>query len=212
MLNASIPDERHRIAQEMLFDEGVNFSFEFWAVLDEYASVIAGDPDLIDSVGPHMIPRSIAQLARPLGIARAFGAVGRFANMFIRSDLRTVELRPRSAVVRWYGRPVLSDIPESNRRLYLTYGCRAYRSTLGAVPSTIFGGAPAAVRDVVCMADGAEYCEWHFAWQAKHDRVRLRELTLGAVIAALIVAAAVLRVPFWDWIAVGAAAVLPIAL
>jgi PAS domain S-box-containing protein len=212
MLNASIPDERHRIRGEMLFDESVNFSLEFWAVLDEYASIIAGDPDFIDGVGPHMIPRSIAQLARPLGIARTYGAIGRFANMFIRSDLRTVQVTPRSAVVRWYAHPEIVDIPESNRRLYVNYACRAYRSSLAVVPSVISGGAPARVRDMLCMTSGAEYCEWQFDWEPDHDRVRVRDLASGALVAAGIVLAAVLRLPFWDWIAVGTAAVLPIAL
>ena len=50
--------------------------------------------------------------------------------------------------------------------------CQSSKGGLAAVPAQVHHLAPATIKDLACIADGADYCEWEFTW-TPHHRSRL---------------------------------------
>ena len=55
--------------------------------------------------------------------------------------------------------------PYRNRCAHII--CQASKAGILAVPQQVHNLGFASVRDLQCMADGDEYCEWEFHWPAQ---------------------------------------------
>ena len=212
LLNAAIPDERYRVTEDYLLDEGHHYSYEFRLFVAAHARAISGEPDFYTRAGREAIPRSIAQVVRPLGIRQAYTILPRLTARYVRTDLRVVRSTATSALVRWQGGSQLALVPDAHHAAYVEYACRSYQGTFAAIPAVVHGQSPAAVFEIACQLDGAAACEWEFSWSnPPRGQGPLAVITAFGASAAVF-AYLVSGLPYAEGLAIVGATLLPAGL
>ena len=118
-------------------------------------------------MGKHKFISPVIQtLGRPFSVAQIYELFPRFGEKFAKDSLRfsvrtvtngsaVLGMTLTEHVARQFG-------PYRNRCAYII--CQASKAGLLAVPQQIHHLGFASVRDLRCMADGDESCEWEFHW------------------------------------------------
>ncbi len=189
MLNAAIPEERYHVTGEYLLNESNNYTYEFDLFVADFCRVISGNPNFYFDVGTSTIQASIAALVRPLGIQRAYSLIPGFTAKFVRTDMRVVDTTPTSARVQWYANKQIENIPPEHHLPYIRYACQRFQGSYAAIPSRIFNGQPAQVKEISCQAKGDPCCEWEFTWQPSKQSAGSRLSVLLAIVLLLSLAA-----------------------
>jgi signal transduction histidine kinase/DNA-binding response OmpR family regulator len=166
LLNAAVPDDRYHLTRDYLLNESNNYSYEFRVHVAEYCRALSRDPRFFFHQGGQTIPPSVRLLARPLGIQRTYGVIPRLAAKFVKTDLRVMQTGRSTATIRWYAADQLPHIPPHLHERYLRFACQTYQGAFVLVPTFVDDAPPARVRETACQADGAEFCEWEFEWDA----------------------------------------------
>jgi hypothetical protein len=179
MLNAAIDDERYHLTPAYLLNESNSYSYEFRLFVAEYCRILSGDPDFFLNQGRRSIPNAIVQLSRPLGIRQTYAVLPRFAARYVKTELRVIRTDDQSAVVRWYARSQLADVPPDLHHRYVDYACQTYRGTFASIPLVAFGRQAAVVRQLACQVHGDAYCEWEFSWEPVAGGSTLRDIVLA---------------------------------
>ena len=209
MLNGAIDDERYHVTPAYLLNESHNYSYEFRLFVAEYCRLLTGDPDFFFNLGRRSVPNAIVHLSRPIGIRQTFAILPRFTAKYVKTDLRVVNARATSGVVRWYAGSQLDLIPPDLHRRYIDYACQAYRGTFSSIPLIGFGQPAATVRQLACQLDGDDYCEWEFRWLPDAGASSRREIAVGIAGSLGLLLYFMLQGPAWLEIAVIAASLLP---
>lgn len=179
MLNTAIVDERFHVTVDYILDESNNYTIEFWLFTIDYCRVISGDAHFYENFSRNRIPEIAIRLFRPLPNSMIFQLLPQIVRKFTNADVRTVEVKPTSAVLRWYGHrqedPLLNEI-------HLTVSSLSYQNVLSSIPSRIHRQAPATVIERRSMLDGSDYYEWEFRWEKSPSKYR-RWLLVGLIVA-----------------------------
>jgi hypothetical protein len=210
MLNRAIPEERFYVTREYLLNESNNYTYEFDLFVADYCRVISGNPNFHFDVGTRSIPASIAALLRPLGIQRTYSLLPVYTAKFIRTDIRVINTTPTSARLQWYADKQVDYIPEEHRLPYIRYACKRYQGAYAVLPSRIFNGQMAEVKEISCQADGDPCCEWEFTWQASQEQSSRFPLLLGLILVLSLMAYIVFALSRDTWLVF--LAILPLAL
>lgn len=169
-LNARISDPSYHVTPEFLQNIWHSYSYEFAVYLGEFCILISEDPNFQFEMGKHKFISPVIQtLGRPFSVAQIFELFPRFGEKFAKDSLhfsvRTVTngsavlgMTLTEHVARQFG-------PYRNRCADII--CQASKGGLLAVPQQIHHLGFASVRDLRCMADGDEFCEWEFHWPAQ---------------------------------------------
>jgi signal transduction histidine kinase len=180
MLNGAIIDDRFHVTADYILDINNNYSTEFWLFTIDYCRVISGDKDFYGNFSHRRIPEVVIKLFRPLSNAMIFQILPQIVRKFSKADVRTVQVRPTSAIFQWYGRR--QDDPHLNE-IHLTVSSHAYKNILSSVPNVIHGQSPATVIERKSMLDGSDHYEWEFRWEREPHKYR-RWLLLGGILAS----------------------------
>ena len=166
-LNARISDSSYHVTPEFLQNIWHSYSYEFAIYLGEFCILISGDPNFQFEMGKHKFISPVIQtLGRPFSVAQIYELFQRFGEKFAKDSLRfsvrnvtngsaVLGMTLTDHVARQFG-------PYRNRCASII--CQASKGGLVAVPQYVHHLGFADVRELQCMADGDEYCEWEFHW------------------------------------------------
>lgn len=169
-LNARISDASYHVTPEFLQNIWHSYSYEFTVYLGEFCILISGDANFQFEMGKHKFISPVIQtLGRPFSVAQIFELFPRFGEKFAKDSLRfsvrtvtngsaVLGMTLTDHVARQFG-------PYRNRCADII--CQASKAGLLAVPQQVHRLGFASVRDLHCMADGDEFCEWEFHWPAQ---------------------------------------------
>lgn len=169
-LNARISDPSYHVTPEFLQNIWHSYSYEFTCYLGEFCILISGDPNFQFEMGKHKFISPVMQtLGRPFTVAQIFKMFPHFGEKFAKDSLRfsVRSVTNGSAVL---GMTLTDHVaqqfgPYRNRCAHII--CQASKAGILAVPQQVHNLGFASVRDLQCMADGDEYCEWEFHWPAQ---------------------------------------------
>ena len=169
-LNARISDPSYHVTPEFLQNIWHSYSYEFTLYLGELCILISGSPNFQFEMGKHKFISPVIQtLGRPFSVAQIYELFPRFGEKFAKGSLRfsVRNVTNGSAVL---GMALTEHVaqqfgPYRNRCAYVI--CQASKAGLLAVPQQVHHLGFATVRDLRCMADGDESCEWEFHWPAQ---------------------------------------------
>jgi signal transduction histidine kinase/DNA-binding response OmpR family regulator len=164
-INDAIPDPHYHLTREQLFDTNRFYSYEFNLYVNEIAREISQDPYFFFRRGSKSVPPALVAVVRHLSVQQVYHLVPRLTAKVVDEDIRVAQVTTNSAILQWYPKSQLERLPEvwHRRSIYLT--CQVYQGAYASVPQVSKGLAPARVRELRCVLDGDECCEWEFTWQ-----------------------------------------------
>jgi signal transduction histidine kinase len=188
LLNERIRDPAYHVTPEFLRSPWNSYAYEFAAFLTEFCLMLSGDQDFALHVGQEKrITPQVRTLGRPFTVPQIYRMFPHFGEKFAKGSIHfgVGLVTDRSAVLRMkFADHVYVQFGRYRKRC-TSLICQSAKGGLMAVPKLVHGLAPAAVRDLRCIAAGDEYCEWEFTW-APEPRPGL----LGPMAAGLTGAAA----------------------
>ena len=167
LLNARISDPSYHVTPAFLQNMWHSYSYEFTIYLGEFCILISEEPNFQFEMGKHKFISPVIQtLGRPFSVAQIFELFPRFGEKFAKDSLRfsvrhvtngsaVLGMTLTEHVARQFG-------PYRNRCAAII--CQASKGGLVAVPRQVHRLGYARVRDLHCMADGDDACEWEFQW------------------------------------------------
>ncbi len=206
ILNRLVPDPRDQVTGASLLDIKHQYTLEFRLYVSEYARYLAGDDRFFFNLGVNSWGSRMRILARQLGVRHAFKVIGALvsrvkvssASRTVRTEISTVRSSRGSTVMRWNADRLLEQVPEHLRDRYVRFACQIHQGALAA--TTVHSGdidQLASVHERQCQADGYDFCEWEFTWDADSERQRgiTRPVAVGAAVSAGILSAMAAGVP-----------------
>jgi signal transduction histidine kinase len=174
-LNQRIPDRAFHVTSKFLRTPWNGYSNEFSAFVSQFCSDISGDPKFQFNFSREKAISPIIQtLGRPFSVPIIYKMSAYFSQRYSKDSFYTeaVSISERSAILRMvlkeralrhFGPPYL----KACARLW----CEGNKGYFSGVPERFHDLPPAEVRDVHCIAEGDECCEWEVTWPAKESKV-----------------------------------------
>lgn len=167
LLNQRIADPAYHVTPDFLNNVWNSYSYEFVIFLGELAAVLSNDVQFHFNVGKEkFISPLIQTLGRPFTVAQIYRMFPHFGQKFAKGSLEfgVGAVTAGSAVLRMkYTESAYVQFGPYRKRC-AEIVCNSSKAALAAVPEQIHGLKPAEIRDLRCIADGDEYCEWEFTW------------------------------------------------
>ncbi len=181
MLNERIRDPAYHVTPDFLRNAWNSYSYEFVSFVREFGIVLSGDPQFNFRAGKERNVSPLLQiLGRPFTLSQIYGMWPSFGQKYAKDSLifSVGAVTDRSAVLRlqFTARTRQQFGPYLRRCADLV--CQSAKGGLAMVPEKVHGLPPATVRDVKCMAEGDDCCEWEFRWVPRSGR-RLPWLAAG---------------------------------
>jgi len=166
MLNGRIADPTYHVTAEFLRSFWNSYSYEFVMFLAEFCEVLTGNSHFQHHVGQKFISPLIQTLGRPFTVSQIYRMFPHFGDKFVKGSVLygPATVTDRTAVLSM----------KFTDRIYREFGpyrkactsliCECVKSSLSSVPEKVHRLEPASVRDLTCIADGAQYCSWEFRW------------------------------------------------
>ena len=167
-LNDRIPDANYHVTQDFLRNPWNSYSYEFFIFLAEFCVELSEDENFHIKLGREKLLSPLVQiLGRPFSIPKIYSMFPHFAEKFGKGSLKA------EAVSSKNGHAVLRlGLSESTAQQFGPYRhgcaeriCQSGKNALAQIPSQMFHLEPATITEPCCMADGADYCEWHLTWK-----------------------------------------------
>ena len=206
LLNERIPDRTYHVTTDFLKNPWNSYSYEFVMFLAEFSVQLSQQDNFHFNLGREKFLSPIIQiLGRPFSITQIYRLFPYFVEKFTKGALQpevvsvtngraVMRLQFSQSSVTQFG-PYLRGCAE---RI-----CQTTKATIAEVPARMFGRPASTIQDTCCIAEGAPYCEWIFAWEPQ------RQPLLGWIVGGMLlslVAIVGLRIQFpthpW-WISAG---------
>lgn len=173
-LNERIPDRAFHVTYDFIRNQWNSYSNEFSAFVSQLCSEVSRDPQFqFDFAREKAISPIIQTLGRSFSVPNIYKMSAYFSQRYSKDSFFTeaTSISDHSAILRM----ILKDralrqfgpYVKSCARLW----CKAHRGYLTGVPERFHGLPPAEVRELNCIADGGECCEWEVTWSAKERKV-----------------------------------------
>ncbi len=186
-LNERIPDANYHVTQDFLRNPWNSYSYEFVIFLAEFCVVLSEDDDFHIKLGREKLLSPLVQiLGKPFSIPKIYSMFPHFAEKFGKGALKA------EAVSSENGRAVLRlRLSESTAQQFGPYRhgsaeriCQSGKNALAQIPSQMFHLEPATITEPCCMADGADFCEWHITWKPQPSTF-WRWPTIGLILSLI---------------------------
>ncbi len=211
-LNARIDNPAYHVSDKFLRNTWNSYSYEFACYLKEFCILLSGNPGFQFDVGKYkFISPMLKPLGRPFSVAQIFRMFPHFGEKFTKGSIH-FEVRSVTngmAVLRMKFADHIYEQFGPYRKRCADIVCQASKGGLLAVPQHMYQLGFAGVRDLQCIADGDEYCEWEFRWPAQPDSARARWAVTGAVVSGGVFGALRWAHPDLSGVEAGAWAVMP---
>jgi len=171
LLNERIRDTAYHVRPEFLKNQWNSYSYEFVMFLAEFCEVISGDPHFQFKMGQvKLISPIIKTLAIPMTVPQTYKMFTYFTGQYTKGSLiaEQVSVTNSSAVLRL-------GLTEHSQRQFGPYRracakliCDNSKAALSTIPNRVHGlKQPAVIKDITCIAEGDDVCEWEFKWEPK---------------------------------------------
>lgn len=170
-LNERIPDVTYHVTPGFLKKAWNGYSYEFVCYVREFCAQIAGDPGFIfNAAKAKKVSSRYRALGRPFSVAQIYRMYPHFTQECASKDaveVQAVEATDGFAILRlrFTDRAIQQFGPYLKRCAELT--CSSAKGGLSSIPEKIHDLQPATVRDLACMANGDEWCEWEITWRER---------------------------------------------
>lgn len=195
LLNERIPDPAYHVTPAFLKNVWNSYSYEFLMFIKEFCEDLSDDPRFQFHVGKKFISPLIQTLGRPFSVPQIYKMFAYFGDKFVKGSVEygIGTVTDQSAVLRVKFTDHVYRQFGPYRKACAALSCEAMKSALASVPWHIHRLPDATVRDLSCIANGDEYCEWELQWsRPPHRRAFWPAAALPAGIGmALLVALAV---------------------
>jgi hypothetical protein len=167
LLNERLRDSAYHVTPEFLKNIWHSYSYEFVCYLREFCEQLSGDPRFHFNAGKvkHVTP-TIAMLGRHIPMRLIYAKYPDYVRQYTKGVVETEVVRTtgNSAIIRlkFTARAHRQFGPYWKRCAYMV--CQAGRGALITLPERIHHLPPATVRDLACMVNGDEWCEWEVTW------------------------------------------------
>jgi signal transduction histidine kinase/ActR/RegA family two-component response regulator len=187
LLNERIKDPAYHVSPGFLKNVWHSYSYEFVCFLREFCIVLSGDPHFPAHAAKekHTMSPLIQILGRPFSLSEIYRMWAHFGQKYAKGSLEfTVgAVTERSAVLRMkFTDRVYRQFGQYRKRC-AAMACESAKSGLAMVSAKIHHLPPATFRDIACVANGDDWCEWEFTWAPQRVR-RWRWSVVGVAAAA----------------------------
>ena len=175
-LNERLPDPAYHVTAELLKSPWNGYSNEFVAFMAEFCIAISGEPRFLFQVGRQPAISPVIQvLGRPFSVPQIYKMSAYFSQRYAKDSflVEAVTVSERSAVLRMTFNERMNEQFGQYRRRCAFLWCDAVKGYFEGVPERFHNLPPATVKDLLCMADGDQCCEWEVTWSSK-ERGMLR--------------------------------------
>lgn len=213
-LNARINDPSYHVTPEFLQNIWHSYSYEFTCYLGEFCILISEDPNFQFEMGKHKFISPVMQtLGRPFTVAQIFKMFPHFGEKFTKGSIHhsVSFVTNGSAVLRMKFTDHVYEQFGFYRRRCAYIVCQTAKAGILAVPQHVHQLGFATVRDLQCMADGDDSCEWEFHWPPQPFSETRGWTVTGAAVCVSITAFIYVRWahPEWSWLETLAWTVIP---
>jgi signal transduction histidine kinase len=166
LLNQRIKNPVYHVTPAFLKNAWNSYSYEFTAYLYEFCERISGDPQFVFRGGMEKASPIMQVLARPFSLAQIYGMFPYFGNKFATGSIecRVVGVTARSATLAMrFSERTLRQFGAYRRRCSFLM-CQAAQGIMAAVPAQVHGLAPATLREISCIANDDDWCQWDITW------------------------------------------------
>ena len=181
-LNERIPDRAYHVTAEVLKNPWNGYCNEFVAFLAEFCVTISGDPRFIFEVGRQQAISPIIQvLGRPFSVPQIYKMSAYFSQRFAKDSflVEAVTVSDRSAILRMTFNERMHQHFGSYRRRCASIWCDAVKGYFVGVPEQFHKLPPGTVKDLLCMAEGDDRCEWEVTWSSREKGGAFHRSTLS---------------------------------
>lgn len=170
LLNERIHDPAYHVTPEFLRNAWNSYSYEFGCYLREFCEALSGTPEFhANAARGRKIPQIIQILLRPFSTQQTYRMWAYVGQKYTKGVLEfgVGRVTNRSAILRMrFTEKALRQFGPYRKRC-VDVICRSCKAGIAEAQHQIHGLPPAHVRDLSCIADGDEWCEWEFAWTPK---------------------------------------------
>ena len=173
-LNERIPDRAFHVTSKFLRTPWNGYSNEFSAFVGQWCWDISGDPRFhLNYAREKAISPIIQTLGRPFSVPMIYKMSAYFSQRYSKDSFFTeaVSISERSAILRMIFKERALRHFGPYLKACARLWCDGHKGYLTGVPEMFHDLPPAEVRDVHCIAEGDECCEWEVTWSAKERKV-----------------------------------------
>ncbi|MGB0909571.1 MAG: ATP-binding protein, partial [Nitrospirales bacterium] len=166
-LNERISDPTYHVTPSFLKNIWNSYSYEFVCFLTEFCLLISKDPQFQVQVGTTKYISPIIQtLGRPFSIQQIYKMFPHFGQKFARGSIlfEVGMVTEKSAILRMKYNDHVYEQFGAYRKRCADQICEVSKTALSVVPEHVHQLGYASVKDLQCIADGDEWCEWEFRW------------------------------------------------
>jgi signal transduction histidine kinase len=181
-LNERIPDHAYHVTAEFLKNPWTGYSNEFVAYLVELCVELSEDPEFQFNMGrKNLISPIIQTLMRPFSTQLIYKAAARWVQHYNKNSykLDTLHIDDHSAVMRMTLTKRACEHFGPYRKACGKVWCNALKIGIAMVPQMVHNYPEAIMKDIRCLAEGDEFCEWEVTWTTEKSRNPWRKLTEG---------------------------------
>ena len=173
LLNERIPDPAYHVTPPFLRNVWNSYAYEFVCFLLEFCIILSEDPQFPINAGKaKFISPLIQTLGRPFTMPQIYKMFPHFGQKFAKNSIEfgVGTVTRNSAVLRMRYMPHIYEQFGPYRKLCAERICQSSKAALSAVPEHIHQLGYATIKDLQCIANGDEWCEWEFTWSPA-DRI-----------------------------------------
>ncbi len=211
-LNARIGNPAYHVTDRFLRNTWNSYSYEFTCYLGEFCILLSDNPRFQFEMGKHKFISPIIQtLGRPFSVSQIFKMFPHFGEKFAKGSIHfsVRDVANDSAVLRMKFADHVYQQFGPYRKRCADIICQASKAGLLAVPQYIHHLGFASVRDLQCIADGDECCEWEFHWPTRPRSSHVQQTAIGAAVSGATLGYLRWAYPEQGWVEAGAWAVIP---
>jgi len=212
LLNARIGNPAYHVTDQFLRNVWNSYSYEFTCYLGEFCILLSGNPRFQFEMGKHKFISPVIQtLGRPFSVSQIFRMFPHFGEKFAKGSIHFTarDVTHNSAVLSMKFADHIYQQFGPYRKRCADIVCQASKAGLLAVPQYIHHLGFASVRDLQCIADGDECCEWEFHWPTQPFFTRVQWTTVGTMVSGSALGYLRWAHPELSWVEAGTWAVIP---
>ena len=170
LLNERLHDTAYHVTPEFLRNAWNSYSYEFGCYLREFCEALSGTPHFhVNAARGRKVPQIIQILLRPFSTQQSYKMWAYVGQKYTKGVLEfgVGKVTNRSAILRMKFTEKAFRQFGPYRKRCVEVICQSCKAGIAAAQQQVHGLSPAHVRDLSCVVNGDEWCEWEFTWSPK---------------------------------------------
>ncbi|MGD9726018.1 MAG: ATP-binding protein [Nitrospiraceae bacterium] len=170
LLNERLHDPAYHVTPDFLRNAWNSYSYEFGCYLREFCEALFGTPQFhVNAARGRKVSQIIQILLRPFSTQQSYKMWAYVGQKYTKGVLEfgIGKVTNRSAILRMRFTEKAFRQFGPYRKRCVDVICQSCKAGIAGAQQQVHGLAPAHVRDLSCVANGDEWCEWEFTWTPK---------------------------------------------